>query len=233
MRSRSNFVFGPFAKSARIKPKNVAHHAPFVTRHVLDIMGACPGRGRHAQSARHHGRVPLPRVLPLSRSCSSITARPSGPRLLSRLPSTPLALYLRSLLLTARLPWLAAQQAPRPATSGPCRWLRQAGRRGPSPWPLKPLPSRPNPSPADPAAAAAGEAAAAVAGSRGQAASGLRGASCGHLQVRTNLLVLPHHSPATAGPSPAVTGQFPDVLCFNLAWRTSGSNSSKGEGLNA
>ena len=87
--------------------------------------------------------------------------------------------------------------------------------------------------PANPAAAASREAAAAVAGSRGQAASGLRGASCGHLQVRTNLLVLPHHSPATAGPSPAVTGQFPDVLCFNLAWRTSGSNSSKGEGLNA
>ena len=153
MRSRSNFVFGPFAKSARNKPKNVAHHAPFVTRHVLDIMGACPGRGRHAQSARHHGRVPLPRVLPLSRSCSSITARPSGPRLLSRLPSTPLALYLRSLLLAARLPWLAAQQAPRPATSGPCRWLRQAGHRGPSPWPLEPLPSRPKPSLAGPTTA--------------------------------------------------------------------------------
>ena len=31
----------------------------------------------------------------------------------------PLALYLRSLLLAARPPWLAAQQAPRPATSGP------------------------------------------------------------------------------------------------------------------
>ena len=216
MRSRSNFVFGPFAKSARNKPKNVAHHAPFVTRHVLDIMGACPGRGRHAQSARHHGRVPLPRVLPLSRSCSSITACPSGPRLLSRLPSTPLALYLRSLLLAARLPWLAAQQAPRPATSGPCRWLRQAGRRGPSPWPLKPLPSRPNPSPADPAAAAAGEAAAAVAGSRGQAASGFREASCGHLQVRKGPLVLPRPSAADGMASSGRSSETPTTSLCNL-----------------
>jgi len=134
------------------------------------------------------------------------------------------------LLLAARLPWLAAQQAPRPATSGPCRWLRQAGRRGPSPWPLKPLPSRPNPSPADPAAAAAGEAAAAVAGSRGQAASGFREASCGHLQVRTNLLVLPHHSPAAGEPSPAATGRFSGLLCSQLATGTSGLNSMKLEG---
>ena len=50
-------------------------------------------------------------------------------------------------------------------------------------------------------------------GVRGQAASGLRGATCGHLRVCTNLLVLPHHSPAAAGPSPATTGRFPGVLC--------------------
>ena len=79
----------------------------------------------------------------------------------------------------------------------------------------------------------AGATVAQAVGVRGQAASGLRGASCGHLRLCTNLLVLPHQSPAAASPSPAATGRFPGVLCFKFASGTPCKNSTKGRGLTA
>ena len=85
--------------------------------------------------------------------------------------------------------------------------------------------------PAPPCAATAGARSAIVASTRGQAASGLRGASYGHLRVRTNLLVLRLHSPA-ADERPLAGNSKPGMLlCSKFRLGALGSNLTKWKGL--
>jgi len=84
MRSRSNFVFGPFAKSARNKPKNASHASHFLARHVF---GEMP-RGRHEGQQRPTSLLHAD-ARPSASALSWMDIRPSS--LASPLPRLPLS----------------------------------------------------------------------------------------------------------------------------------------------
>ena len=72
-----------------------------------------------------------------------------------------------------------------------------------------------------------------AAGVRGQATSGLLGASCGHLRVRVDPLVLPRPSAADGMASSGRSSDSPAILCSKFASGTSRDNSTKVKGLAA
>ena len=76
-------------------------------------------RGSHAELAPHHGLAPLPRALPLSRSCSSLIAHPSSsvPRSLPALSLGPLSRLSPGCARTS--PWPAGQACRRRVLAAP------------------------------------------------------------------------------------------------------------------
>ena len=76
-------------------------------------------RGSHAELAPHHGLAPLPCALPLSRSCSSLIARPSSsvPRSLPALSLGPLSRPSPGCARTS--PWPAGQACRRRVLAAP------------------------------------------------------------------------------------------------------------------
>jgi len=153
-------------------------------------------RGGHAELAPHHGRAPLPRALPLSRSCSSLIARPSSsvPRSLPALSLGPLSRPSPGCARTS--PWPAGQACRRRVLAAPSslesyRVRQHLPRRAP---PLRlPFSGHRSRRSAVAAGAAAGAPPARAAG-RPQAASGRAGKPRGCARA---------HGPSPPLPPPA------------------------------
>jgi hypothetical protein len=87
MRSRSNFIFGPFTDLAWKRPKNASHTGRTVARHLFDEMPRAGAHGHHAGQQR---------------PVASTRARPPPSRLCSNVESPELVALAGSLSAACR-----------------------------------------------------------------------------------------------------------------------------------